>query len=150
MAKRKVTVGNLPPTLAAMAEAEEFELGGKTFKTERPITMPVWKWAEGETKCFQILDRIEASERLSGAEEVVGKRRGGKEPLPPAHVAHVKDLVSGGMFTLIFGVGLERDIVAAFPGETYVNKSFKATKLPAVKTAAGFHFNPYSISLLAG
>jgi hypothetical protein len=130
--------------------SETVSVGEKEFKVKKAITLPIWKWSDGETKVFTILEKIHDSFRLSAEEDSLGgrdkKRIKGDKEMPPAKIAPVRNLVDGGLYTLIFGAGLFRDITENYKGDSYVSLSFKVTRLKAVKTSKGYNFNPYSIS----
>ncbi len=145
MVLRKKAVGTFSEDVFQSSESEEFSVGDKTFKVKRAVTLPAWKFDEGETKVFKILDKIHQSERLS-SDEVPGKGKSKETMREPAKISHVRDLIGGSLYTLIYGAGLYRDLTDNYPDDSYVGKSFRVTKLKAKKSSKGFTFFPYSVS----
>lgn len=108
------------------------------FKVKKIVTVPLWKWVDGEAKFFTILEPI----RLSTAKQKAGGKGDKEKDMEPAHVALVRDLATGNEQTLIFGAVLLSNLDESYPDKGYVGKSFQVIQ----SKIEGKRYRGYAIS----
>lgn len=96
------------------------------FKVKKHVNVQSWKWEDGVTKYFTVLDPIHKGKTF---EDKSGKRVGKYDA--PADIINVTDLADGlGTVRVVtLGKVLKDMIEEQYPDASYVGKSFAVTRL---------------------
>ena len=99
----------------------------------RLVTLPTWKWADGETKYFRCESEIREgrsidSKTLRDSGEVIKPSKKDEPKMAPARIMQVTDLQSGTRCEMVVGAVLESNLIETYEKGTYVGKCFQVTR----------------------
>ena len=104
------------------------------IKIKRLVTLPQWKWVDGEEKLF----RVEGPIHLGSGNKKEKLGADGKPMMEIPHIAHVTRLDTGDQCEIIVGAMLKSELEEKYPAQSYVGKCFmsKFHKIPHQRWAS--------------
>lgn len=100
------------------------------MKAVRLVTLPTWKWEDGQTKYFRIESAIREGRAIDkkAAKEADVKVSGKEQKMAPARIMQVTDLQTGTRCEMVVGEVLESNLVENYKDDSYVSKCFQVTR----------------------
>jgi hypothetical protein len=112
------------------------------LKVRRQVTLPLWKWADGVEKYFEVMSPIRKGKAVSTTKSKDGVEDG--VVMKPADLMTVRNLETGVECELIVGAVLKSTMIESYDGETYVGRMFSATQTKI----EGKRYRAYSLNEL--